>query len=127
MGEKIIEFPGPKNKYTEKVTPKKYKHEQEPLVSLDMDKYMWLMGILSAFKKSDPDSFKKLRVQDRMEAVGEYSDHELIMKINNCTENSINADPCLYLAMNYEAWNRNLIKDDENKESINIKAIKNVK
>jgi hypothetical protein len=108
MTEKIVQlFPDRKN---EEVIKKDYPAEEKKEVKaeLDIDKLLWFMGKLSALRKASPELFKKEKVDHEMEVVGGYSDYALIMKINNCTENSIQNNPCLYLAINYEAWNRNL-------------------
>jgi len=116
----IIKFP--ENKKEEKLPIESgnaypMKKERESTVSLDVDKMAFLMGKLSALKKSNPEMFKKLKIDHEMDMVGKYDDYELIMKINNCTENSIRNNPCLYLAINYETWNRNLTDDKKGRES----------
>ena len=106
----MIQLPEPK-KDLNKAVPKKYGHKKEAIAALDVDKMMFLMGKLSSLRKSEPGMFKDLQVDHQTEEIGRYSDHQIIMKINNCTEASIRNNPALYLAMNREAWNRNLMKD----------------
>ncbi|MDP1619723.1 MAG: hypothetical protein Q8L11_01895 [Candidatus Moranbacteria bacterium] len=106
MSAKIIEmFPKPEaNGVEESGSPEK----KESKVDLDVDKMLWLMGRLASLRESNPEMFKKEKVDYEMGEVGEYDDYKLIMKVNNCTENNLKNNPASYLAINYEVWNRNL-------------------
>ncbi|TSD01348.1 MAG: hypothetical protein Athens071425_435, partial [Parcubacteria group bacterium Athens0714_25] len=55
-----------------------------------------------------PGLFNEEKIRYEMGAVHDYDDYELIMKINNCTENIIRSNPILYMAINREAWFRNI-------------------
>ena len=108
MGE-IYQFPGlgkkaKENSNTSEISQKR----RESSVELENAKYFLLMGTLSSLKKTNPEIFPEEEVELAREEVVEYDDFELIMKINNCTENAIKNNPCLYLAINYETWDRNL-------------------
>ncbi len=113
MGEIVELFPNQNEKAVE--DPSSLENKGESKVDLDMGKLLYFMGTLAALRKASPELFKKEKVDYEMGVVGDYSDFELIMKINNCTENTIINNPCLYLAINYEAWNRNL-SDNREKE-----------
>ncbi|MFA7209329.1 MAG: hypothetical protein WC120_03500 [Parcubacteria group bacterium] len=69
------------------------------------------MGKLNGLKTEKPGLFDEEKIRYEMGAVRDYDDHELIMKINNCTEDAIRNKPIMYMAINIEAWNRNIAEN----------------
>ena len=117
----IIKFPEKKNKNipAEPGMAHRMEKEQESNVEINTDKMLFLMGKLAAIKREDPGIFHKTKIDHEMEELKYHSDYSLIMRVNNCNEMSIRNNPILYLAINYEVWNRGLMRDDnkENKPS----------
>jgi len=109
MGE-ILQFPGGKKEEVkiEKGKAHPMEKEKESNVDLDIDKMAFLMGTISRLRANSPKLFPYLKIEEEMEKVEAASDFELIMKVNNCSQESIMKDPCKYLAINYETSNRGL-------------------
>lgn len=118
MGE-LIQFPGGKKEEVKIEKGKAYpiEKERESNVDLDIDKMLFLMGTISRLRANSAKLFPYQKIEEEMEKVEETSDYELIMKVNNCSQECIMKDPCKYLAINYEVSNRGLTEKPKKQSS----------
>lgn len=109
---KFFEFSGSKKERGAAKAEPPMKKEEDIRIDLDQDKAVWLKNRISELAKTKPELFSDDNmIDDQMKAVSRYSDFELIMKINDCTESSVMEEPYKYLAMKYVSINRGIMPD----------------
>lgn len=66
-------------------------------------------------RENNPKLFDPEEINYEKGIVGKYTDYEISMRVNNCTKEAIQKKPCFYLALNYEMWDRNLLRNYKKK------------